>query len=77
MLRDIREEQTRTADRLERLDYRMDKMDRRLEDTTELMTQAMGLAAFSNVRTDGFDDRVAEVEDRMTALENRVRELRR
>ena len=70
LLREIREDQTDMR-------HRMGKLERTVTDATELMTQALGMAAFANVRTDRFDDRVAEVEDRMTALETRVRELRR
>ena len=70
LLRDIRAEQDAARERGA-------KRDRKVDDLMELVTQAMGLAAYSNVRTDKFDDRVAEVADRMEALENRVRELRR
>ena len=69
LLRDIRDEQIATQ-------HKVDKLDRKVTDAMELMTQAMGLAAFANVRTDKFDDRVAEVEDPMQALEMRMRELR-
>ena len=69
LLRDIRDEQIATR-------HKVDKLDREVTDAMELMTQAMGLAAFANVRTDKFDDRVAAVEDPMQALEMRMRELR-
>ena len=73
LLRDIR-------GKLDDLDERVVEMrkedrarDRRIDEYAELIHQAMGLAAMANIKGENTNERVDFVEDRLTAIENRLR----
>ena len=73
LLRDIRS-------KLDGLDKRVIEMrkedrarDRRIDEYAELIHQAMGLAAMANIKGENTNERVDFVEDRLTAIESRLR----
>lgn len=72
LLRDIRGAQQDHGKKLDHLDQRVGRLDKRIEDRYKISTHTLGVAANAHVRYEALETRVERLSERVKRLEAKV-----